>query len=295
MKTNVTIIAGATASGKSARAIELALQRNAVIINADSQQLYKALPILTAQPSIDDLNSAPHLLYGILDHHEQWSAATWANNCADLIRDLWNQNKHPIIVGGTGFYIKALLDGFSPLPDVPPEYRTNGNEAFKQHGAEKFYADLIKDDPLIEGRLNPNDKQRLIRAREVFDYTKQSIIEWQAKPNIPILPEAIFDIEIISLPRDILYARCEKRIQVMLDQGVMDEVMKLYADLETLKTPTAPVTKALGYHEFSNYGLGNMSLDDAIEKTALLTRHYAKRQVTWFKNQMAYSIPTAAV
>ena len=280
---NVTIIAGPTAGGKSAHALEYAAQYNGVIINADSQQLYQSLPILTAQPSHDDQQLCPHQLYGVLDDHEFMSATKWAEQASALIKQSWENNTHPIVVGGTGFYLKALIDGFSPIPGVPLSVREKWNNVFDDIGAENFHAELESVDPIMADKLHPHDKQRLIRAREVLDYTGTSLATWQSKPNEQILPEAIYNVILVMPERDKLYARCNARLGMMMDMGVMDEIMALH---ERLLDKNAPVTKAIGYHELLSYGLGQSTRDQAIELAAQITRNYAKRQVTWFRNQI---------
>jgi tRNA dimethylallyltransferase len=280
---NVTIIAGPTAGGKSARALEYAAQYNRVIINADSQQLYKSLPILTAQPSVDDQKICKHKLYGVLDDGEFMSATKWAEQASALIKQSWHDNTHPILVGGTGFYLKALMDGFSPIPDVPLSVRDKWNNMFKDIGAEQFHAELESVDPIMADKLHPHDKQRLIRAREVLDYTGISLAVWQSKPNEQILPEAIYNVILVMPERNKLYARCNARLQMMMDMGVMDEIMVLD---KRLIDKNAPVTKAIGYHELLSYGMGQSSRNQAIELAAQITRNYAKRQVTWFRNQI---------
>lgn len=279
----VTIIAGATASGKTKFSLNFAQNHNGIIINADSQQLYKSLPILTAQPNATEQSLCPHALFGTLDDDDYMSAAAWAEAAATLIKQAWIDNKHPILVGGTGFYLKALLDGFSPMPTIPLSVRDKWIQNFAEIGADEFHKNLMRDDPETASRLHKHDKQRLIRAREVFDVTQKSLSEWQKLPAIQMLPEAVYNIYIINLPRAILYDRCNQRIHNMLAAGALEEVKTLH---DRLQNKSAPVTKALGYFEFCDALKGVTTLDHAIEQTALTTRHYAKRQVTWFNNQI---------
>lgn len=279
----VTIIAGPTASGKTKFALEYAENNNGVIINADSQQLYKSLPILTAQPDANEQARCPHYLYGVLGNDDYMSASLWAKTASEHIKNSWDTGKHPILVGGTGFYLKALMDGFSPIPEIPLSVRNLWIKNFEDRGADNFFNDLKRDDPVIASRLHKHDKQRLIRAREVLDHTQKSLSEWQNIPHTQILPEAFYKFYILKPARDILYERCNKRIYSMIQQGVLTEVQSL---MQTLKNADAPVTKALGFKEFQNHLKGNINLNDAIEQTALITRHYAKRQVTWFNNQI---------
>lgn len=280
---NVTLIVGPTASGKSAYALDYAQKHNGVIINADSQQLYKSLPILSAQPSEKDQSIIPHKLYGFLDDSDFITAIKWAEIATQEIKSAWADNKHPILVGGTGFYIKALLDGFSPIPDVPLTVRDEWNAAWDELGSDNFYNHLITDDPLIIGKINPNDKQRLVRAREVLSHTGISIIEWQTKAPIQNFPEAQYDVHIIMPTREKLYKRCNERILTMLNDGALDEIRNLY---NIIGDTFPPSTKALGYSEFLNHIKDELSLNDAIEQTAQITRNYAKRQTTWFRHQM---------
>ena len=280
---HVTIIAGPTASGKSAHALSYAAEHHGVIINADSQQLYQSLPILTAQPSQTDIAQCPHVMYGILGDDDYMSAAKWAVEAAQHIKTCWANHQHPILVGGTGFYLKALLDGFSPIPDVPLTVRAKWNEKFEQTDVTDFFREFEMIDPVMAQRLHPHDKQRIIRACEVIDHTGISLATWQNEPHHQILPEAIYNIILILPPRDILYTRCNARLAHMINQGAIEEVVALD---ERLHDKSAPVTKAIGYPELLAYAKGTMTHDQAFESAAQMTRNYAKRQVTWFRNQI---------
>ncbi len=282
----ITIIAGPTASGKSGHALNVARQSNGTIINADSLQIYDALPILTAQPDAGDRDVVPHLLYGVLPPTAQSTAADWVARAVQAIEETLDAGRTPIVVGGTGLYLKTLIQGLSPIPSVPDDIRLATRARHKAMGADAFYADLVTRDPIMAARLNKGDSQRVIRAMEVLEATGQSLSVWQALPPIPPRPEWRYDVTLILPQREVLYARCDARFRQMLTMGVLDEVAGFSGPADS------PCTKALGYTPLLNYLQGRVSLDDAVAQAQQDTRHYAKRQVTWFKGQLQ---PTEAV
>lgn len=283
--TPVTILCGPTASGKSALALELAARENGVIINADSMQLYDALPLLSARPGADDLNAAPHRLYGCLPVHEKSSAQRWRDWALDEIDAAIKAGQHPILVGGTGLYIKALCEGFSPIPDVPPDIRTRGVAMQRELGNPAFHAALAQRDPVMAARLNPNDTQRLIRAWEVLEASGQSLAHWQAQAPTPPPGDFHFTVRILTPERDWLYARCDRRFDMMMAMGALDEVASGMAVLDD----DMPITHALGYRPLRDHLKGLLSLEDAITAAKAETRQYAKRQDTWFRHQVRES------
>lgn len=287
MNTTIHVIAGPTASGKSALAIEKARAMNGVIICADALQVYDALSILTAQPSADDKQSAPHKLYGVISPLEICSATRWTKMAVEAIKDVLAQGQTPILVGGTGLYLRTLMEGLSPVPDIAPEIRETLNARQRELGNPAFHEALSKIDPVMASRLHPNDTQRLIRAWEVLEATGESLATWQQQDPVPPVPEWTYDVLILDPPRDVLYDRCNKRFLVMMEQGALEET-KAYD--EQIKSGTAldegGATQALGFRPLQSYLHGEIAKDTAITLAQTDTRQYAKRQVTWLKNQL---------
>ncbi|MCK6417336.1 MAG: tRNA (adenosine(37)-N6)-dimethylallyltransferase MiaA [Alphaproteobacteria bacterium] len=283
----VTLLLGPTASGKSARALELAAQRNGVIINADALQLYQDLPILTARPAASEQALAPHKLYGFLKAHETSSAALWRSWAMAEIERAHAAGQHPIVVGGTGFYFKALTEGLSPMPDVPDAIRSETITLQSALGNPAFHKALAQRDAVIAARLDPNDTQRLVRAWEVLAATGQSLAYWQSLPKDGPPPHWEFKTEIIMPPREELYQRCDARFLHMLEMGALDEVAQFKARIDAGGVaPDAPPTRALGYHTLAAYLAGALSLEDAVIQAQTQTRQYAKRQMTWIRTQV---------
>ncbi len=278
----VLLIAGPTASGKSAAALAAAEAFDGVVINADSMQLYRDLAILTARPGPDDLARAPHRLYGTVDGAERMSAARWRALAVAEIAEAHGAGRLPILVGGTGFYFRVLLEGMSPIPDVPAEIHQAAVERHAALGADAFFAELGERDPEMAARLEPGDSQRMIRAFEVLEATGVSLAEWQAQPAEG--PPAGLRFALVSFepPRDALYAACDVRFRAMIEAGAPGEVEALLArGLD----PSLPVMKAVGVPELSAVLSGASDLDSAIAMGQRATRRYAKRQLTWFRNQ----------
>ena len=282
----VLIIGGPTASGKSGLALSVARQKNGVIINADSMQMYDGLGILTAQPSPEDLAAAPHRLYATLQPDDICSAARWRDMALNEIDRAIAAGQLPVVVGGTGFYIRTLLNGLSPIPDIAPDIRERLNARQREIGNPAFHAELQKRDPVMAGLLNPYNTQRLVRAMEVLEGTGKSLAEWQALPPPPPPAHLRFVTATLVPPRERLYANCDGRFGIMLKQGALEQVREF---MKTA-TPAMPLAKALGYPELSSHLAGNISLTDAISLAQQSTRNYAKRQTTWFRNQMVPDI-----
>ena len=279
----IDVIIGPTASGKSAYAIDHALQHDGVIINADSMQVYDPLPILTAQPSAEEQAQAPHQLYSVLDATESCGAQTWRDLVIPIIEQCHHDNKRPILVGGSGFYINALMRGFSAIPDIPIEVRLE----LMSMPLEECHCELEKCDPEIAQRLHPNDGQRTVRALEVFRHTGKPLSEWQKQPLID--PPANYNFHVIALmpERDALYDKINKRVHHMMDMGVMDEVKALTLRTDAHEVPEhMPVIKAHGFRPLRKTLKGQSTLEDAIEQTQQETRNYAKRQMTWLRHQI---------
>lgn len=283
IKTNtVLVVAGPTASGKSALAIDLALKYNGVIINADASQVYKDIPIISAAPDENDMAKVEHLLYGILEADEKNSVSDWVKSAVEAIKQVWENGKLPIVTGGTGFYIESLINGMSPIPETKAEIKEKVAELFEKDGVEGAYEYLQKIDAKGAKKVNSNDTTRVRRAIEIFEDTGKSIAEWFEKPMVKPLPKANFKA-VLLLPRlSEIEDKCAKRFDVMIKNGALDEVAKLLAkniDDEM------PVMKAIGVPELRKYIEGKISIDEAVNEAKLRTRQYAKRQLTWFRNR----------
>lgn len=283
-RSTILIIAGPTASGKSARALELAQKTNGVIINCDSLQIYDGLHILTAQPPTEDLKKAPHKLYSHLHPNETCSAGNWRELVEPLIKETLNAGQTPIITGGTGLYIRALTDGLSPMPDIPQEVRDQTMTTYEKLGAEEFYKQLQKRDPEMAARFHVNHKARLVRAWEVLDATGKSLAEWQKLTRLAPPENWNFKSEIIIPDRPVLHQRCNDRFLWMLDNGALEETEEF--SRRTDINDNIPLLKALGYRELLSYINGKISKQTAIDKAQARTRQYAKQQITWFRNQI---------
>ncbi|MCB9990552.1 MAG: tRNA (adenosine(37)-N6)-dimethylallyltransferase MiaA [Rhodospirillales bacterium] len=283
----IHVIYGPTASGKTALALELAARHDGIIINADSMQIYDSLHVLTAQPSQQEQAQAPHRLYAHMAPQEKCSAASWRELAAAEIEQALANDKTPIIVGGTGFYLKALIEGLSPIPDVPPDVRADAMALQAAHGNPAFHAALAERDPDMAARLNPNDTQRLVRAWEVLTATGKSLAYWQSLPAEGPPEHWQFEKHFVNPEREILYDRCNARFDMMLDHGILDEVKTLDAQITngTVRADAA-ITHALGFHPLRDYLHGACTLEDAIDLAKQETRNYAKRQVSWLKNQI---------
>ncbi len=286
-KQTVYVIGGPTASGKSAHALDLADKHDGVIINADSMQIYDGLPLLTAQPSAEDKTLAPHLMYGHLHPNDSCSAGNWREMVEPLIQETLDQGKAPIIVGGSGLYLKALIEGLSPIIDIPQEIRDAAGEKQKELGNPAFHAALAERDPVMAERLEPFNTARLIRAWEVLEATGKSLAEWQAMPRIGPPDNWQFNVTLVMPSREKLYDRCNKRFVWMLENGALDELEEFNALIEKGEVnENALLNHALGVEPLTAYLNGAMSKEDAIQQGQTETRRYAKRQTTWFNNQV---------
>jgi tRNA dimethylallyltransferase len=280
---NIKVIAGATASGKSAAALSLAQKNNSVIINADSQQVYSDLRILTARPTPEDEGRVPHKLYGIMAADESCSAGKWLRLSRMEIDWARAQGTTPIIVGGTGLYIKALTSGIAEIPDIEESVRAQAESDYAAMGKDAFSERLRAVDPEFFERLKVFDKQRLVRAYAVWLGSGKPLSWWQARELKPPYPAEEIEITKIELPRDELYKRCDARFLKMLEAGALKEVEALMG--QNLPE-TLPIMKTIGVRELSGYLRGECALEQAIEKAQTATRNYAKRQMTWFRHQL---------
>jgi tRNA dimethylallyltransferase len=277
----LTLIAGPTASGKSRLALEMAAKSGAVIVNTDSQQLYSDLRVLTARPSLEDEARTEHRLYGVADAAESWSVGRWTRAVMPLLEELAAQGRPALLVGGTGLYFNALTRGLADIPAVPDAVRNAVQADYDAEGEAAFRRRLAKVDPIAAAAITPGDRQRLIRALAVAQATGRSLSDWKADTR-PLLEPGSYDALVVEPPRERLYANCDARVRLMIDNGALDEVRALLSrDLD----PTLPAMKAVGVPELAAHLSGAMSLDKAIAAIRLSTRHYAKRQLTWFRNQ----------
>ncbi|QCN93869.1 tRNA (adenosine(37)-N6)-dimethylallyltransferase MiaA [Azospirillum argentinense] len=288
---HVVVIGGPTASGKSGMALDIALACNGMVINADSMQLYAELDVLTARPGAEDLAQAPHRLYGVLSAAERGSAARWRDMALAEIAAAHAAGRLPIVVGGTGLYLRTLMEGLSAVPAVPDEVRKAAHARLQELGGEAFRAELVSRDP-ASAKLNPGDTTRLTRAWEVLEATGHPLSHWQTQ-RAEGAPEGLaFAVLVIDPPRDALYANCDRRFRVMMGQGALEEVRRLDAlGLD----PDLPAMKALGVPELRDHLRGALTLDEAIALAQQSTRRYAKRQVTWFRHQLAARPPASAL
>jgi tRNA dimethylallyltransferase len=279
----VTLIAGPTASGKSALAMRLAEERGGIVVNADSMQVYKELRVLTARPSAVDEARVAHRLYGMRPARDAYSVADWLRDVAPLIGAAREGGPPLVIVGGTGLYFKALLEGLAPVPDIPADIRERWRMAGQRSTPAELHAELARRDPAMAARLRPSDPQRIVRALEVLEATGRSLGEWQEVAGAPLLREEEAEKLYLAPPRETIYARCDARFEEMIAAGALDEVRDLMAlDLP----PDRPAMRAHGVPHLAAHLRGELSLQATLQRTQLDTRHYVKRQLTWARRNM---------
>ena len=272
-------------------AISLAQKLGGVIINADSQQMYAQLPILSARPSTEEEALVPHKLYGCLNADEPCSAGKWLKLAQMEIDGALMQGRQPIVVGGTGLYIKALIEGIAEIPAIDPGVRAQATADYEHMGKEAFSARLREIDPGFFERLKVYDRQRLIRAYEVWLGTGKTLSWWQTREMTPPYAPEKIKLYQVDISREELYARCNLRFERMLEVGALEEVKELLA-LNIQKD--APIMKTLGLRELAAYIRGEMTREDALEKAQQATRNYAKRQLTWTRNQFPSAAPISS-
>ena len=281
-KSKIILIAGPTASGKSNFALKLAKKIKGEIINADSMQVYKQLKILTARPKKKNLKKIKHHLYGFCDVKKKYSTGEWLNLLIKKIKDIRKKKKVPIVVGGTGLYFKALTDGLVKIPNIPMKKRNIIRLMQKKLGQKKFYNKLLKIDPMIKNKIEKNDIQRTIRAYEIKNHTKISIIKWFEKTKKYFLPNEFIKFY-IDYPRESLINRINLRIDNMFADGAIEEV-KRFNKLKVKKENSS--NKVIGIKEISSLLNKQRTLEQTKELIVIKTRQYAKRQVTWARGQM---------
>ena len=277
------LIAGPTASGKSALALELAQKAGGVIINADSMQVYRDLNVLTARPTRDEEALVPHRLYGHVDAAVNFSAGGWVTDAAEVLAEARAQNRVAIFVGGSGLYFKALTRGLSAVPPIAPEVRESVRARLERDGVEALYAELAQRDPACAERLKPRDRTRIARALEVVEATGRSLTDWHRDGLPPLLPPGQFSALFLAPDRDQLYVRIDARFEAMLKAGALEEVAALGA---RRLDPLLPAMKAHGVPALLRHLEGEIPLEEAAAIGRADTRHYAKRQFTWFRHQL---------
>ncbi len=281
LKKQIVLVAGPTASGKSGAALALAKACNGMIINADAMQVYRDLRIVTARPGPHEEDQIPHRLYGYLDGANLCSAGRWSSDALVEINTAQAEGKTPILVGGTGLYFKALIEGLSPIPEVPLEIRQQAGERFAKIGSTAFREEVLGFDPAM-ANLAPNDRQRMIRAWEVYHHSGKPLSHFQNLPRQPLLqPDQL--TKLILLPaRERIYENCNKRLIQMVKQGALQEVAEL---MDRRLGDHLPVMKSLGVREFAAHLRDEIDLPEAIEAAQTRTRQFAKRQMTWLRHQ----------
>jgi tRNA dimethylallyltransferase len=277
------LIAGPTASGKSAFALELAQMSGGVVINTDSMQVYRDLRVITARPTPAEEARVPHRLYGHVDAAVNFSAGAWVTDAAKVLAEARAQNLLPIFVGGTGLYFKALTRGLSAVPPIPSEVRESVRARLERDGVEALHAELAKRDPASAERLKPRDRTRIARALEVVEATGRTLPDWHREGLPPLLPPGEFSALFLAPERDQLYARIDARFDAMLDAGAIGEVAALAA---RQLDPLLPAMKAHGVPALIRHLRGEITREEAAEIGRADTRHYAKRQFTWFRHQL---------
>lgn len=277
------LIAGPTASGKSALALEMAEQHGGAIINADSMQVYRELRILTARPTPDEEARVPHRLFGHVSVQDAYSVGRWLEDVADALAWCASAGRRPVIVGGTGLYFKALLEGLAPIPPVAPEIRAHWRREAGVRTASELHGVLAGRDPEMAARLDPGDTQRIVRALEVIESTGLSLAEWQRRPGTPLIREPDAERYVIRRPRAEVRRRVDARFDAMMAQGALDEARAVAAlGLD----PELPAARAHGLRPLVAHLRGEMDLPVAVEAGKLETRQYVKRQEIWLRRNM---------
>lgn len=281
MSIDAILIAGPTTSGKSQAALELAEAVGGVIVNADSMQVYREPRILTARPSDADTARVPHLLYGHVPAREPYSTGKYQQDVGHALHEVRAVRRFPIFVGGTGLYFRALTDGLSEIPEVPGGVREVARSLLAEIGNEEFHARLTQRDPEMGAQLNPGDGQRMLRAWEVLESSGRSLAFWQRNEGKPVLDGLRLATFVIDVPRDVLWERIADRFRAMIAAGAMEEALAL----ENLDA-ALPAARIIGRRELLDWHNGVLTGEEAVEKAVVATRQYAKRQDTWFRNQL---------
>ena len=278
----IILVAGPTASGKSALALDLARQNRGTIINADAMQVYAGLPILSAQPAAEDMAQIPHLLYGTQPPETASSAGVWLEQANAAVHSVLDSGRTPILVGGTGLYFRAFMSGLADIPEIPESVRDETQELYDALGDDAFRQKLAVMDAESAAKLAKNDRQRLIRAYEVAQHTGKPITYWQQQKSKTPFDDFAFERHLLLPPREELYAKCDARFRLMIERGAMDEVREF---MKRGLDAALPAMKTIGLREIAAHQAGEITLDEAVKQAQQATRNYAKRQMTWFRNQ----------
>ncbi|EJF84549.1 tRNA dimethylallyltransferase [Bartonella elizabethae Re6043vi] len=276
----ITLIAGPTASGKSELALQMAQERNALIINTDSMQVYDILNILTARPSAADTAIVPHYLYGHVSPRLNYSVGQWLCDVEKLLVTFTSRSI--IFVGGTGLYFRALLEGISQIPRVPDVVRQKWRLLLDKEGVASLYRQLLQIDAVVAEKISSQDGQRIVRALEVYEATGEKLSWWQKQKTTPLIMSHCAEKILLMPPRPLLYERIHKRLDSMIERGALEEVVAIK---KLMLSPSLPAMKAIGIPEFMAYLDGDRSFENALEAVKTQTRRYAKRQMTWFRHQ----------
>ena len=277
----IVLLSGPTASGKSSLASKLAEKIDGEIINADSIQLYRDLFILTARPDIKK-EKIKHHCYGFLDGDINWSVGKWINEINKILKDVIKRNKVPIVVGGTGFYFKAITDGLSPIPDIDKSIRLKIENDLEKNGLTELQKRLALIDPKASEKINPNDRQRIMRALEVYEGTNKKISDFWLMKREKIINYKSINFK-IDADREWIYKNCDLRVDYMFENGAVEEVRHL---LTKNYSENSPIMKAIGVDEITSFLNNDITIDRVLELIKFKTHQYAKRQITWINNQM---------
>jgi len=277
------LITGPTASGKSALAVRLAEAHGGVVVNADSMQVYDTLNVLTARPQPQDMAGIEHRLYGHVPASTVWSTGDWLREATGLVQELRGRDRLPVFVGGTGLYFRALTGGLADMPAIPPEIRETFRTRLAVEGPEALHRELALGDPATAERLRPEDGQRIVRALEVLSATGRPISAFQAKGGAAVIDPAAAEKIVVLPDRAVLAGRIDRRFAAMLESGAVEEVRALLA---LRLPPEMPAMKAIGVPQIAAMLSGGMTSAEVIERGSAATRQYAKRQMTWFRNQL---------
>ena len=277
----IVLLSGPTATGKSSLASKLAEKIDGEIINADSIQLYRDLFILTARPDIKK-EKIKHHCYGFLDGDINWSVGKWINEINKILKDVIKRKKVPIVVGGTGFYFEAITDGLSPIPDIDKSIRLKIENDLEKNGLTKLQKKLAFIDPRASEKINPNDRQRIMRALEVYEGTNKKISDFWLMKREKIIKYKTINFK-IDADREWIYKNCDLRVDYMFENGVVEEVRNL---LTKNYSKNSPIMKAIGVDEITSFLNSDITIDKALELIKFKTHQYAKRQITWINNQM---------
>ncbi|HVW54875.1 MAG TPA: tRNA (adenosine(37)-N6)-dimethylallyltransferase MiaA [Rhizobiaceae bacterium] len=280
---NAILIAGPTASGKSALALDLARREGGIVVNADSMQVYSVLRVLTARPGAEELATAPHLLYGHVDPRDAYSTGDWLRDVTYLAEEGAFEGRRAIFVGGTGLYFRALLGGLSAMPAIPADIRAYWRARLSEEGAEALHRVLRERDADAATAIGPSDGQRVLRALEVLEASGRSILSWQAEPAKPLVDPRSARKIVIEPERGLLRKRIDQRFDGMVAGGALEEVETL---MRLAPDPARPAMKAIGVRELEAFLAGRTTLEQAIEQAKAASRQYAKRQTTWFRHQL---------